>query len=153
MKLSAFKSALSKLDSLQFVLPQGKQVPAHVHLTEIGELQKNFIDCGGTIRISRLVSMQLWYAEDTEHRLHPEKLLDIIKASERQLSLPDEEVEIEYQQGTIGKYRVSFQNGTFQLVATQTDCLAKDQCIVPEQKPKVRLTTKGIQCDPQSGCC
>lgn len=153
MKLSAFKSALSKLDSLQFVLPQGKEVPAHVHLTEIGELQKNFIDCGGTIRISRLVSMQLWYAEDTEHRLHPEKLLDIIKASERQLSLPDEEVEIEYQQGTIGKYRVSFQNGTFQLVATQTDCLAKDQCIVPEQKPKVILTAKGLQCDPQSGCC
>jgi hypothetical protein len=153
MKLSAFKSALSKLDSLQFVLPQGKEVPAHVHLTEIGELQKNFIDCGGTIRISRLVSMQLWYAEDTEHRLHPEKLLDIIKASERQLSLPDEEVEIEYQQGTIGKYRVSFQNGTFQLVATQTDCLAKDQCIVPEQKPKVRLTAKGLQCDPQSGFC
>ena len=153
MKLSAFKSALSKLDSLQFVFPQGKQVPAHVHLTEVGELQKSFIDCGGTIRISRLVSMQLWYAEDTEHRLHPEKLLDIIKASERQLSLPDEEVEIEYQQGTIGKYRVSFQNGTFQLVATQTDCLAKDQCIVPEQKPKVRLTAKGLQCDPQSGCC
>jgi hypothetical protein len=136
MKLSAFKSALSKLDSLQFVLPQGKEVPAHVHLTEIGELQKNFIDCGGTIRISRLVSMQLWYAEDTEHRLHPEKLLDIIKASERQLSLPDEEVEIEYQQGTIGKYRVSFQNGTFQLVATQTDCLAKASVLCRNKNQK-----------------
>jgi hypothetical protein len=113
MKLSAFKSALSKLDSLQFGLPQGKEVPAHVHLTEIGELQKNFIDCGGTIRISRLVSMQLWYAEDTEHRLHPEKLLDIIKASERQLSLPDEEVEIEYQQGTMVNTVCRFKTGYF----------------------------------------
>lgn len=36
---------------------------------------------------------------------------------------------------------------------TQTDSLAKDQCIIPAGKPKVRLTSSGIQCNPQTGCC
>lgn len=153
MKLSTLKKLLSQIPEIRFELSDGTIIPTHVHITEVGELQKNFIDCGGEVRMECLVTMQLWYAEDTHHRLEPNKLLQIIELSENKLSIGDHEVEVEYQQSTVGRYRLSFNGSVFQLLSTQTDCLAKDQCIIPSTKPKVRLTASGVKCDPQSGCC
>ena len=50
MKLHELKSILeSQPDKFpRFILPDGDQVPAHFHLTEVGHVAKNFIDCGGT---------------------------------------------------------------------------------------------------------
>ena len=31
----------------RFVLPDGDYIPAHAHVTEVGHLVRNFIDCGG----------------------------------------------------------------------------------------------------------
>ena len=153
MKLSTLKEILNQISEVRFALSDGSPIPAHVHITEMGELQKNYIDCGGRVRRELLISMQLWYAEDTHHRLSPQKFLQIIEVSENRLSIGDHEVEIEYQQSTVGRYRLAFDGVLFQLLATQTDCLAKDQCIIPAGKPKVRLTSSGIQCNPQTGCC
>lgn len=43
--------------------------PAHFHITEMGLVTKNFIDCGNTIREEKLITFQVWYAGDLEHRL------------------------------------------------------------------------------------
>jgi hypothetical protein len=48
MKLSEFKKQLSTVTDLNFVLPNGV-VPQHFHVTEVGQITKNFIDCGGTL--------------------------------------------------------------------------------------------------------
>lgn len=153
MKLSAFKELLTQVSEVRFELSDGSAIPAHFHITEVGELQKKFIDCGGKVRTERLVTMQLWCAEDTYHRLSPEKLSQIIELSENELSIGDHEVQLEYQQATIGRFFLSFNGSVFRLLSTHTNCLAEDQCVIPASKPKVKLTAQGIKCSPQSGCC
>ena len=46
MNLSEIKSALSQVDEVIFTQPDGKRVPAHFHVTEVGTVEKHFIDCG-----------------------------------------------------------------------------------------------------------
>ena len=46
MKLSEIKNTLGQLDKIAFMLPNGKLVPSHFHVTEIGKISKHFIDCG-----------------------------------------------------------------------------------------------------------
>jgi hypothetical protein len=72
------------------------------------------------------------------------------------LGLENHEIEVEYQGDTIGKYGLEFKNGVFILISTQTDCLAKDKCGIPQEKPRLRLSTLQAQessCAPGSGCC
>ncbi|MDF2158231.1 DUF6428 family protein [Algoriphagus sp. CAU 1675] len=157
MKLSEIKSSLNGLSEITFRLPNGEAVPAHFHITEIGQINKRFIDCGGTVRNDKAISFQLWEDGDFDHRLGAQKLIDIIELSERVLELEDLEVEVEYQGDTIGKYSLEFHDSEFQLVAKMTDCLAKDKCGIPAEKPKVRLSMPSIQssgaCVPGGGCC
>ncbi len=71
---------------------------------------------------------RLWDANDFEHRLKPKKFLDIITLSEKVLGIKDFEIEVEYQDTTIGKYDLEFNGENFELVNKQTACLAQDQC-------------------------
>jgi hypothetical protein len=155
MKLSAIKTQLEGLPQVNFILPDGSQVPAHFHVTEVGQVSKKYIDCGGTLREESKVTFQLWEDGDVDHRLAASKLLNIIGLAERLLSIPDIEVEVEYQGDTIGRYGLDFNGTDFLLTATQTDCLAKDKCGIPMEKPKIRLSSiaQGPVCTPNSGCC
>jgi hypothetical protein len=155
MKLSAIKTQLEGLPQVNFILPNGSQVPAHFHVTEVGQVSKKYIDCGGTLREESKVTFQLWEDGDVDHRLAASKLLNIIDLAERLLSIPDLEVEVEYQGDTIGRYGLDFNGTDFLLTATQTDCLAKDKCGIPMEKPKIRLSSiaQGPVCTPNSGCC
>ena len=138
MKLSELKTYLSGLETLVFVQADGALVPAHFHITEVGKIHKHYIDCGGTVRDETRIGFQLWVADDVAHRLKPAKLLGIIGLSERKLDLPDAPIEVEYQHGTIGKYRLVFATGKFHLVNTLTACLAPDQCGIAQTKPRIR---------------
>ena len=155
MKLSEIKNKLKTIDTITFQLPNGDLVPSHFHVTEVGKVTKNFIDCGGTIRHEEVVNFQLWEANDYDHRLHPEKLLNIIELSENALSIGDLDIEVEYQGDTIGKYNLDFDGANFLLVSTKTDCLAKDNCGIPKEKPRIKLSDlqKASSCIPGTGCC
>lgn len=156
MKLSQVKEALNQLSQITFMLPDGTLVPRHFHVTEVGKVSKHFIDCGGTVRHEEVVNFQLWEANDYDHRLHPEKLTGIIELSEKVLGLEDLEIEVEYQAATIGKYGLHFDGTNFLLTTKQTDCLAKDNCGVPAEKPKIKLSQlqeSSSCCTPNSGCC
>ena len=120
MQLSAFKHTLAQVETLEFQLPDGQFVPAHFHLTEVGHVTRNYIDCGGTLRQENKLNLQLWVASDTDHRLKPNSLLNILQLAEKQLTSLDLEVEVEYQQSTIGRYRLAFDGAVFQLINTQT---------------------------------
>jgi len=156
MKLSEIKSKLNALDKIAFQLPNGTLVPSHFHVTEVGKVTKDFIDCGGTVRHEEVVNFQLWEANDYDHRLHPEKLLNIIELSQNTLNIGDLDIEVEYQGDTIGKYNLDFDGVNFLLTSKQTDCLAKDKCGIPAEKPRVRLSDlqrASSSCEPNSGCC
>ncbi len=148
MILSEIKKHLESLNQIAFQLPNGELVPRHFHVTEVGKITKNFIDCGGVLRKEEVVNFQLWEADDYDHRLHPQKLLGIIELSEKVLNLKDTDIEVEYQDETIGKYGLDFDGTNFLLTNTKTDCLAKDKCGVAE--PQQQVTNA---CTPGSGCC
>jgi hypothetical protein len=161
MKLTEIKQLLADLNTVVFQLPNGSFVPEHFHVTEVGILTKNFIDCGGTVREEKVVSFQLWQAGDYDHRLAPSKLNQIIELSERTLNInPELEIEVEFQHDTIGKYGLSFNGHHFQLTSKLTACLAADACGNPQVKQKVSLsdlssssTTSCCSPSPNSKCC
>ena len=157
MKLSAVKQYLATAEAVNFQLPDGSFVPEHFHVTEVGLITRHFIDCGGVERIEKVVNFQLWDANDYEHRLKPQKLLNIITLSENKLGIGDLEVDVEYQSDTIGKYGMGFDGTNVQLLSKKTACLAQDACGVPAEKPKVRLSdlqaSQSSCCTPGGGCC
>jgi hypothetical protein len=157
MKLSDIKKLLSTVESVDFKLQNGEMVPEHFHVTEVGLITKHFIDCGGTERIEKVANFQLWNANDFDHRLKPQKLLNIIELSERKLGMGDLEVEVEYQSDTIGKYGLDFDGNRFVLTSKVTACLASDACGIPTEKIKVKIadlqTTEQACCTPGGGCC
>jgi hypothetical protein len=140
MKLSEIKEILPVLENVEFQLEDGSYVPEHFHVTEVGAVTKHFIDCGGTIRKEKTVNFQLWNANDFEHRLKPTKLLNIIRLSEEKLGLEDGEIEVEYQNNTIGKYNLEFNGKNFILKNTTTACLAQEACGIPAEKQKISLS-------------
>lgn len=150
MKLSEIKSHLRKLQNIAFELPDGNLVPSHFHVTEVGRISKHFIDCGGTVRAEEVANFQLWDSSDYNHRLHPEKLLNIIELSEKILELGDLEIEVEYQGETINKYGLDFDGWNFVLTTTKTDCLAKEKCGVQSANKE---PVSQSSCAPGSGCC
>jgi hypothetical protein len=137
MKLSNLKQELSKHRDaiLRFVLPTGSKVPPHVHVTEVARLDKEFVDCGGTLRKETSCRLQAWAADGTEHRLTAGKLLTILETDEL-------EVEVEYEAPFIAQFPVSSVEAKgeallVQLGTKHTACLAEDKCMtpVPQNQP------------------
>lgn len=155
MKLSEIKSALAGLEAVNFKLENGTLVPEHFHVTEVGIVSKDFIDCGGQVRQERVANFQLWDADDYEHRLKAGKLLGIISLSEKVLGMEDLEIEVEYQSETIGRYDLGFDGKDFLLLSKKTACLAQDACGVGETKDKGMVNLAGSKsvCSPGGGCC
>lgn len=150
MKLSEIKNHLVQLEAVNFKLEDNTFVPEHFHVTEVGVITKHFIDCGGTVRNEKVANFQLWDANDYDHRLKPQKLMNIISLSEKVLGMEDLEIEVEYQSGTIGKYDLAFDGNDFILVSKKTACLAKESCGVSEEK---NTEEKSACCSTESNCC
>lgn len=135
---------LEELPSLSFMLPSGELIPAHFHITEVGRVQKDFIDCGGTTRQSISCLLQVWTSHDVEHRLSAGKLASILKLAEKVLGSDDLPIEIEYGADVAAQYMITdiqMQDGNlmFYLGGKKTDCLAPDKC--------------GVNRCKSSGCC
>lgn len=136
MHLWEFKQQLAQHPghALLFVFDDGETIPPDFHVTEVGHVAKNFVDCGGTRRRSEVCMLQVWVAaNDKDHRLAPSKLASILDLARE--VVPDEslEVEVEYEGCVISQYRVvgaETLDGAlrFKLEDKHTDCLAKEAC-------------------------
>jgi superfamily II helicase len=156
MKLSEIKNHLQSLDTIAFQLPNGELVAPHFHVTEVGKVVKDFIDCGGKVRTEAVINFQLWEENDYNHRLHPEKLVNIIELSEKLFKFDDLDIEVEYQgKETIGKYDLDFDGTHFLLISKLTACLARETCGISEEKSRVPILEKSTlrTCEPNTGCC
>ena len=150
-----FKAVLQQFagHTVRFEFLAGGQIEPHFHVTEVGKVTRDFVDCGATRRRHEVCNLQIYVATDVDHRLTAEKLHVILsQAAVLQFdeSLP---VEVEYQQQTIGSYAISghavFPDQlTFRLKAKQTACLAPDQCGIPG----LQVLT-GDPCESESDCC
>jgi len=120
-------------ERMHWMLPNKDFVPVHYHITEVGKVRKDFIDCGGTVRSLESCVIQIWVANDTEHRLETTKLSKIMEAASSSLGLGDLPVEVEYESGVVSQYPLSGVEYTpsgllFYLGTKHTACLAPDKC-------------------------
>ena len=93
MTLSELKNQLQKQTPIVLHLPDQSTIPAHFHVTEVGQVQKQFVDCGGTFRTLNTIRIQLWVSSDVEHRLTSAKWLGVMEKAEQELGLKDVEIE------------------------------------------------------------
>src|ERR1017187_2734529 len=124
--------ARNKEKNVYFILPGYATIPIHFHLTELGRVQKDFIDCGGNVRQVVTCTLQLWVADDTDHRLTADKFYKIILAGAKLIS-GDLQVEVEYQQESLTVFKldhVHVQDNSIEiyLAPKLTACLAPDRC-------------------------
>src|SRR5882757_9512803 len=102
MKLNELKAALATAQpdaEVRIALPDGGHVPAHFHVTEVGHIQKDFIDCGGNRRASRTCTLQIWMAteQDDTHRLTVDRLGKILALTSPLFADELLPVEVEYE--------------------------------------------------------
>jgi hypothetical protein len=158
MTLHELKTLLAEQGGRHFRirLPDGAAVPLSFHVTEVGRVQKTFLDCGGTLRETVACQLQVWVGQDYDHRIETRKMAAILDKA--QPYLPDESVpvEIEYEDGVISQYtisghEVSDEAVVLELANKHTECLAPELCGLP---PITRLPALGANpcCGPK-GCC
>jgi len=167
MKLSELTDTLLRHPDagLGIVLPNGTQVPAHFHVTEVGRVRKEFIDCGGTVRSAEACVLQAWVADDVDHRLTAGKLQQIIALASpilKDASLP---VEVEYDIGAAARFAVAEAKASrvdgggddrvvLQLAGKHTACLAPDRCGIPGGESQGQSGGEsGGDGVADSGCC
>ncbi|MGI8957987.1 MAG: DUF6428 family protein [Chthoniobacterales bacterium] len=117
----------------RFVLPDGEQIPAHFHFTEVGHVAKKFVDCGGTFREREVCVLQTYVAEDFEHRLKAQRFADILELGRPVLPNDDLEVEVEWDCCVVSQYPIAEAHAAgehleFRLGSRHTDCLARQKC-------------------------
>ncbi|NBW87269.1 MAG: hypothetical protein EBR23_10695, partial [Planctomycetia bacterium] len=94
---------------------------------------KDFIDCGGTVRSLTSCVLQVWVANDQEHRLESSKLAKIMAIAQPLLASDDLPVEVEYEDRVVSQYPVGGAEMTpagilFYLGTKHTACLAPEKC-------------------------
>jgi hypothetical protein len=155
--------------ALRIVLPNGEAVAPHFHITEVGHVTKNFLDCGGTKRSQESCLLQTWVHSDVDHRLETDKLASILRIAGDVLPSLDLPVEIEHEAGVVSQYPVTAGSSdghalTLTTGLKHTACLAMDVCCAPasttnattpsptatHDKPRVKA---GSCCTPGGGCC
>jgi hypothetical protein len=143
---------------LSFRFPDGGFVAPHFHITEVGHVQKRFIDCGGTRRMLETCLLQTWVHDDVDHRLVAGKLAMIFDKAGDVLPHHDLPVEIEHEEEVISQYpveSVALIDGalTFTLGLKHTDCLARELCTPETCAPAPKKAAASSCCAPGSKCC
>ena len=135
MTVKEFRSLLDAHPGVRMhvMLPDGAFVPDHFHITEVGRVRKDFIDCGGTVRTASSCLLQVWVADDVDHRLDSTKLAAIMRVAAPLLESDDLPVEVEYEDGAVSQYPVGGAEMTpsgilLSLGSKHTACLAPERC-------------------------
>lgn len=159
MNLAEFRQAVADHPDhqLQLLLDDGTAIAPHFHVTEVGRVEKHFVDCGGKRREAVACVLQTLVAGDVDHRLSTTKLARILDLVDT-LQLPgDAPVEVEHQERSVSIDAVAgfdVVDGVlqFRLTPKHTACLAEDACgiSIPQSQS---LEVVGNECCGGSGCC
>lgn len=151
MKVSLFFKNLDSVGEefgVVFKTPDFKFVPFHFHVTEAATVFKKFRDCGNNYREDVYASIQIWVANDYDHRLTAGKLrkilLNTLLENEQDLNLV-----VECESDTVSLYNIESsevvgKSIVFQLSKRKTECLSPDKCGV---------VAETVACCSTSCCC
>jgi hypothetical protein len=91
----------------RFVLPDGDYIPAHAHVTEVGHVIRNFIDCGGLTGKEEKVLLQTHVGNDTDHRLRSDRFAKILRLGNQVIPSADLDVDVEYDCCVVAQYPIA----------------------------------------------
>jgi hypothetical protein len=91
----------------RFVLPDGDYIPAHAHVTEVGYVVRNFIDCGGLTGREEKVVLQTHVGDDNDHRLRSDRFAKILRLGNRVIPSADLDVDVEYDCCVVAQYPIA----------------------------------------------
>ena len=122
-----------------------------MHVTEVARLDKKFVDCGGTLRTDSSCRLQLYQADDTEHRITAAKFAQILAKGAGLLNSLNLSVEVEAEAPYLSVFpitasRIEEKQIVLSLGMRHTACLAEDVCFPANLQDK-------SACTPGSGCC
>ena len=148
MTVSTLRAALAAAGRLPITViwPDGEPIEAHFHVTEVGRVQRDFVDCGGKVRQVVTCLLQSWVGDDVDHRITSDKLLKAFVHAEPILRGEDLPVEFEYDACNVEQLKVLSALAepdrlVIRIGKKQTDCLAKELCVP---------STRG---SATAGCC
>ncbi|MFL6520069.1 MAG: DUF6428 family protein [Chthoniobacterales bacterium] len=134
MKFAALREILEQHPGTlpRFILPDGDVIPSHAHVTEVGHVVKNFIDCGGLTGRNESVVLQTHVGRDIDHRLRADRFAKILQLGARVLPTEQLDVEIEYDCCVVAQYPVREVNPAGEhldvlLGKRRTQCLAQER--------------------------
>jgi hypothetical protein len=109
MKLRELQGMLTEYPKTfpRFVLPNSDCIPAHAHVTEIGHVVRNFIDCGGLTGREEKVLLQTHVGNDIDHRLQSDRLAKILRLGSRVIPSADLDVDVEYDCCVVAQYPIT----------------------------------------------
>ncbi len=90
----------------RFVLPDGDYIPPHAHVTEVGHVVRNFIDCGGLTGKEEKVVLQTHVGDDADHRLRSDRFATILQLGSRVIPGADLDVDVEYDCCVVAQYPI-----------------------------------------------
>ena|SRR5438874_5193421 len=133
----------------RFVLPDGDYIPAHAHVTEVGHVVRNFIDCGGLIGREEKAVLQTHVGEDTDHRFRSDRLAEILGLGNCVIPNADLNVDVEYDCCVVAQYPIAEVKSDGQhlnviLRRGRTQCRARD---------RRRSQTTADCCATSTSCC
>ena len=133
----------------RFVLPDGDYIPAHAHVTEVGYVIRNFIDCGGLTGKEEKVVLQTHVGDDTDHRLRSDRFAKILRLGNRVIPSTDLNVAVEYDCCVVAQYpiaeaRPDGEHLNLILRRGRTQCRARE---------RRRLETAADCCATSAACC
>jgi len=133
----------------RFVLPDGDYIPAHAHVTEVGYVIRNFIDCGGLTGKEEKVVLQTHVGDDTDHRLRSDRFAKILRLGNRVIPSSDLNVAVEYDCCVVAQYpiaeaRPDGEHLNLILRRGRTQCRARE---------RRRLETAADCCATSAACC
>ncbi len=164
MTLSQFKILLqdNRGKLFQVALPTGDQVPISFHITEVGRVEKTFLDCGGKLHTRSTAQLQVWVGPDEDHRIQAGKMADIVERSGQVVPDATLPLEMEYElengfvsQFPVADFDVSEEAVVLHLGVRHTECLALDVCCPPIPAPdSVSLSmAPSSDCGCGPSCC
>jgi Family of unknown function (DUF6428) len=91
----------------RFVLPDGDYIPAHAHVTEVGHVVRNFIDCGGLTGKEEKIVLQTHVGSDSDHRLRSDRFAKVLRLGNQVIPSAQLDVDVEYDCCVVGQYPIA----------------------------------------------
>jgi Family of unknown function (DUF6428) len=133
----------------RFMLPNGDYIPAHAHVTEVGHVVRNFIDCGGLTGREEKVVLQTHVGNDTDHRLQSDRFAKILELGNHVIPSADLEVDVEYDCCVVAQYPITeaIPGGEHLNLILQR---GRTQCRARERR---KSETPASRCTTSMACC